>query len=614
MILEASQKKGFPFNLKPPRHSVITKLIASIALLLFVSIAALVSADFTRKTVVLAAWVFFLSSSIAIALVFRFVKMPIQKLIGETRMLSAGNYSPPVAVPGEDELGQLGGAIHQMCREIEGKQAELRRQRDEYQSLFELVPCIITVQNRDLRLASYNREFVEKFNPEPGDYCFRAYKGRSSICEDCPVVKTFEDGKSHYGEETGFSKDGSLTYWIARTSPIRNGNGEIAAVMEVCLDITHLKLLEEQLEKSEKKYYAFFYNIPDPVFVLDVETLRILDCNECVQLVYGYRKEDIVDTFFPDLFPEEERSEHAALLKKSSEMDRVRQTARDGRTLFANLRISPSEYPGQKVYLVTSSDITKRLEAEQQLNQASKMATLGEMATGVAHELNQPLSVIKTASTFFIRKIQKQEPIEEKTLHTMLTKIDGNVDRAAKIITHMRQFARKSEMVFVKVRVNTVLEKAFDIFSQQLKVRGIEVERDLEDHLPDVVGDPDRLEQVIINMLINARDAIEEKWEGKEAERDEKIISLKTRHGEGFVRIEIRDTGIGIPKAVVEKIFEPFFTTKEVGKGTGLGLSISYGIIKDHGGEIRVTSEPGKGASFVITLPTWKNDDNDRIE
>jgi len=271
--------------------------------------------------------------------------------------------------------------------------------------------------------------------------------------------------------------------------------------------------------------------------------------------------------------------------------------------LVVNIRISPAEYPGKKVLLVTTSDITKRLETEQQLIQASKMATLGEMATGVAHELNQPLSVIKTASSFFIKKINKKEPLDDEILFNMLQKIDGNVDRTTKIINHMRQFARKSDLDLAKIQLNDVLQRAFEIFSQQLKLRGIEVVWGIEKELPMIMADPSRLEQVFINLLLNARDAIEERWGSREVEKADKRIVLKTRSDKQHVVCEVCDTGVGVPPAIADKIFEPFFTSKEVGKGTGLGLSISYGIIKDCGGNIRVMPNKTAGACFVLNFP-----------
>ena len=296
------------------------------------------------------------------------------------------------------------------------------------------------------------------------------------------------------------------------------------------------------------------------------------------------------------------------MIKTTSVINRVRHLNKNGGSLFVNIRISPSEYPGEKVYLVTTSDVTQRLETEQQLIQASKMATLGEMATGVAHELNQPLSVIKTASQFFMKKIRKKEKIEDDILLSMTEEIDAYVDRATKIINHMRQFGRKSDINLEKVQVNGVLEKALEILGQQLKVRGIEVVWDLEDDLPLVMADSDRLEQVFVNLLINARDAIDERWESKPHQKGDKKISLKTKSGAREIMVEISDTGAGIPKPILERIFEPFYTTKKVGQGTGLGLSISYGIIKDCKGRIRAVSHEGGGAVFRINFPIAEED------
>ena len=167
----------------------------------------------------------------------------------------------------------------------------------------------------------------------------------------------------------------------------------------------------------------------------------------------------------------------------------------------------------------------------------------------------------------------------------------------------MRQFARKSEMDLEKIQVNEVLERAFEIFSQQLKVRGIEVAWCIDKELPKVNADPGRLEQVFINLLLNARDAIEDRWGNREPEAGGKKIILKTARDVHNIICVICDTGIGVPESISDKIFEPFFTTKEVGKGTGLGLSISYGIVKDSGGSIKVVPNRPEGACFVLKFP-----------
>ncbi len=551
----------------------------------------------------LAGVVFLIPSAIIFFFVLRFVNRPARKLIEETRLIGQGLLPSHLDLGQDDEMGQLAQAINQMSAEIAHKQTELNKQRDEYRTLVERVPCLITVQDRNLRLLSSNGEFRRRFGPNPGEYCYHAYKGQDEKCSNCPVEKTFEDGQPHQGEETGLNRDGSKVHWIFRTSPIKNTEGRIVAVLEMSLDITERKALEEKLEKSERKYHEIFNHIPNPVFVLDYDSLEILDCNKSVTAVYGLTRPEILGRSFLDLFLPEERSQYVLDLRSTSELNQIKQLHKDQRRLVVNIRISPGEYPGRKVLLVTTSDITKRLETEQNLIQASKMATLGEMATGIAHELNQPLSVVKTASSFFIKKLDRQQAIDEATLGAMLRKIDANVDRATRIIAHMRQFARKSELKLERVQLNDILQRAFDIFSQQLKLRSIEVVWQTDPDLPKIDADPGRLEQVFINLLINARDAIEERWGVAEAGPGEKRIVLATRAAEQVVVCEICDTGAGIPASMVEKIFEPFFTTKQAGKGTGLGLSISYGIVKDCRGSIKVKPHASGGACFLMEFP-----------
>ncbi len=550
--------------------------------------------------IVLAAALFMSTAVIIIFIILRFVTTPINQLIMGARRIEKGDYFTSVEINQKDEMQELAEAIDQMGRAIGEKAEALNKQRDEYQNLFEMVPCIVTIQDHNYHLIGYNREFADKFDPHIGDYCYQVYKGRDKKCEVCPVEKTFADGGSHYSEESGIDKDGTIKHWIVRTTPIKDAEGRIVAAMEMNLDITERKQLEDKLEQSERKYHAIFNNIPNPVFVLSPETMEILDCNDSVTTVYGYRRAELLGTSFLDLFWEPPAKHTIVNFKSSGLVERAKQRSKDDQVRYVTIRFSPSEYGGQQVRLVTIGDITKRLEAEQQLIQASKMATLGEMATGVAHELNQPLSVIKTASSFFMRKLRKKEPIKEEIHLAMAEEIDSHVQRAAKIINHMRQFGRKTDPDLERVQINDVLEQAFEIFHQQLKVRGIEVVWDIDEKLPRIMGDLGRLEQVVINLLINARDAIEEKWaDASNSMAQKKIHLTSARHG-NLVVVQVCDTGNGIPDKIMGKIFEPFFTTKRVGQGTGLGLSISYGIIKECNGHIYARANPEGGVCFIM--------------
>jgi C4-dicarboxylate-specific signal transduction histidine kinase len=253
--------------------------------------------------------------------------------------------------------------------------------------------------------------------------------------------------------------------------------------------------------------------------------------------------------------------------------------------------------------IATTTDVTESVQKEAQLIQASKLATLGEMAAGIAHELNQPLNVMKIGSDFLREMASKGKKISDEELDTVTEEISSQVDRASGIINHMREFARVADIRTDKVDINKPIADIFTILGEQLRLRQIEVELDLDDDLPPIMADSNKLEQVFINLVTNARHAMEETMSGST-----KLLKIRSFTDNGDIVVTVSDTGNGIPKDIIDRIFDPFFTTKEVGKGTGLGLSISYGIVKDFGGTIRVESEVGTGTTFELRFPVAPED------
>ncbi len=266
----------------------------------------------------------------------------------------------------------------------------------------------------------------------------------------------------------------------------------------------------------------------------------------------------------------------------------------------------------------------KLKDTQSQLIQSGKLASIGELASGVAHELNQPLMVIRGKAQLIQRKIRSHKT-NANELSEQLEPINRNTKRMMNIINHLRTFSRQSQSEFKPVDVNKVIEDSFLMVDEQLKLRNIEAEINMGVRLPKVKGDANQLEQVVLNMITNARDAIEARDEGRGTSDEERrmkddstngqneyrgrleiitrMLETDNRQSKDFIEILITDNGGGIPADKVEKIFDPFFTTKEVGKGTGLGLSISYGIIKDHKGEIEVAETGQDGSTFRIRLP-----------
>ncbi|MFZ0449623.1 MAG: ATP-binding protein, partial [Desulfatiglandaceae bacterium] len=241
-----------------------------------------------------------------------------------------------------------------------------------------------------------------------------------------------------------------------------------------------------------------------------------------------------------------------------------------------------------------------------QLVQSGKLASIGELAAGVAHELNQPLMIIRITAQLMLRK-QTKNALDTAKLSQNLNSIEKNTKRMMNIIDHLRTFSRQTKNEFTLVNVNEIIQGSFLMIGEQLSLRNIEVIKDFSGDIPKVLGDANQLEQVFLNLLANARDAIESKFEarGGGAELQKKIVITTHVSGDGKDTVEIlfKDTGSGIPQETLENIFDPFYTTKEVGKGTGLGLSITYGIIQDHKGKVDVLETGPGGTTFRIRLP-----------
>ncbi|MBL6933543.1 MAG: PAS domain S-box protein, partial [Rhodospirillales bacterium] len=270
-----------------------------------------------------------------------------------------------------------------------------------------------------------------------------------------------------------------------------------------------------------------------------------------------------------------------------------------GKQFFVECHLAPIDLDNKRHLLFMMTDIADQKMLQVQLIQQSKMATLGEMATGMAHELNQPLNVIRMAVHNVLRKIGKNT-VEPDYLSDKLVRIDQQVDRASSIIDHMRVFGRRAEIDPVQLDPREVVDGTLGLIGEQLRIAGIDVVLDMPETCPAFMGHQVQIEQILLNLLGNARDQIE----GRDGE---KRITVAVTHDDHDVQIAVEDTGGGIPEDLISRIFEPFFTTKEAGVGTGLGLSISYGIIIDMGGRI-VAANTDHGARFTITLPMCGDD------
>jgi PAS domain S-box-containing protein len=388
-------------------------------------------------------------------------------------------------------------------------------------------------------------------------------------------------------------------------------NHELKSVLELIGNRIGLAIenamLQEQYIKSEKKYRTLFNSDPHPIFILDSQTFEIRDMNQRAQDSYGYTREELLGLQFLEIGVENDKELAQALVNLTEDQSllftKKRHYRKGRKPFYVNINLSYAKYGEDNVIMVSTTDITEVVEKETQLIQAGKMTTLGVMAAGMAHEINQPLNVIQVCADFFLKMLKRGAKIDDEDLRTMANDIVANVERATGVIKHVRDFARQSEPVRSRVNINDPIRDVFKVLGHQLKVHDIEVLQDLDPDLPDIMAEHNRLEQVFINLVSNAIDAMDEKSNRADSQDSVKKLSLKSFAQGDDVIVHVSDTGTGMPEEVKNKIFEPFFTTKKVGKGTGLGVSISYGIVKDYGGDIEIESEPGKGTTFKLIFP-----------
>jgi two-component system, NtrC family, sensor kinase len=276
---------------------------------------------------------------------------------------------------------------------------------------------------------------------------------------------------------------------------------------------------------------------------------------------------------------------------------KFRLAAPTGETRIVNVAIAPLVTKKFSVVgrLIIMDDITERVDLEAQLSQADKLSSVGLLAAGVAHEVNTPLAVISSYAQMLSKQLQG-----DQTKSALLDKITRQTFRASEIVNNLLNFSRTSATEFTEVDVNRVILDTLNLLEHQLKSAQIRVDEDLTSHLPLIQGNAGRLQQVFLNLFLNAKDAMPRGG----------TLKINTFNGDG-VNVMISDTGIGIAQEHIQRIYDPFFTTKASPqdghrRGTGLGLSVTYGIIQEHAGKIRVESAPDAGTTFYLEFPLMR--------
>ena len=373
----------------------------------------------------------------------------------------------------------------------------------------------------------------------------------------------------------------------------------------VSQEITRRTLTEEALRESQEQYRALFDYDPNSIFVLEFETFKILNVNARGLEVYGYKKEELVGKSFMDLGTNQYlegvlSQEKTASSILCSEYPKVEHRRKDGHVFYVNVYACPAKHGGERIIIATTVDITESVNKEAQLIQADKMSSIGEMAAGVAHEVNNPIAIVLG----FTELLMERFPEDSKEF-MMLETIERQAVNCKSIVENLLTFTRIPHKLTSVTDIVVSLEKVVNMVENTLLTKKVILHTNIEQNLPKVRGDSQQIEQVFLNIINNAVAAMDGGG----------TLTILAHRSDDMVSISFKDTGHGISPEHMGKIFEPFFTTKKVGEGTGLGLSVSYGTVKKFGGDIRVKSQikqNGKqaGTTFTVILPVGEDENH----
>jgi len=389
-------------------------------------------------------------------------------------------------------------------------------------------------------------------------------------------------------------KDGSTVWTETKFSAMRDKQGAITGIIGVARDISERMKAEEALRQSEEKFRSVFETSRDLLYIATIDG-KMLEFSKSAKDFLGYTDEELMQMNLQDHYVnpnERERFVRKVLEEGYVEHYELKLMKKDG-TLVDTLItvVARRDANGTIIGLQGAvKDMTRIKRLEQQLVQSEKLSGLGTMISGVAHELNNPLTVIMGNTELML--LDKSLPSKDiKSLKVIFKESE----RAARIVSGLLTFAREHRPEHRMININDIVKESYKLREYNLITNNIEVTLALSADISPILADPYQLQQVFTNIIHNARDALMEIGGGTLAIR---TFSINNRIG-----IEFVDNGPGIDKDNLKRIFDPFFTTKDVGKGTGLGLSMAYGIVNEHGGTIEVESEVGRGTKFLVELP-----------
>jgi PAS domain S-box-containing protein len=460
----------------------------------------------------------------------------------------------------------------------------------------------LAVIDRNYKIKSTNRAFAKSLRyagkSVVGKYCYKVLYNYAKPCRQCVVRNTFQTGKSSESVRSHWDSDGNKIYYESRAYPLRDPDGNINQVIYIFRDITKKRELEERIRYLKEYNESIVASVPSSILVVD-KGLRIVSANQSFYEDFDVEKNEVETKSIERVLPANLNKKILKAIRTGNFLknEEVETTfPRVGRKVFhvSVVGTKLEEADEEERILIIIEDLSEKKQLEDELIRSGKLAALGELSASLAHEINNPLAIISG----YAQMLQAEPTMVEARKQRYLKEMVEQTDRAARIIRKVRDFARPGETMMKYVDINGTLIRIFSLLKERVHLKNIRIDQDLDLSVPKIKADKDQLEQIFLNIILNAVQAMPNGGE----------LTLRTRFTRQgveasikMVELTISDTGCGIPKENLGRIFDPFFTTKH--DSTGLGLAITHSLVDRHHGTIAVESEVGKGTTFVITFP-----------
>lgn len=465
----------------------------------------------------------------------------------------------------------------------------------------------INIIDEDLRILWVNpiiEQWAGKLEDIKGKNCYKVYQKRDTPCENCPSIKTFKTGKVEDAIQHAYDSRGIIKHFKFTSSPMIDEVGKITAVMELAVDLTGRIELEHKLKETKERLLSIFDGIEDGISIID-NSFHIIRVNHGILQLFNKRNfQDLLGKeCFNEYFKDDKPCDNCPAQKTFKEGSPFHETKiyrgiDKGRTILDIFTFPIKDNDGKVIQVIEYiKNVSTAVKLEDKLLYQERLAGIGKLATGIAHEIRNPLGIITASSQFCLSKYKLAQSVQ-KHLKIILK----NSENANRIIKDLLDFAKHREISFKTGSIKKVIDSACNLVKTKCAKHGVRLTRRWSRRLPSIPLDEKRLEEAFLNIILNALDAMP--YGGR------LIINAIPDYQANEIAVSFLDTGCGISPEDLNKMFTPFFTTKE--NGVGLGLCLSHQVIDCHKGSIRIESRVGEGTEVIVRFPFSRGDQEEQ--